>query len=149
MSMRTYVSEGYGIILGEKEFLHMNKVMRTELCELNLESVKEGQPKYFVERDDYDEAEIAEYFDAVNYSGYEGDAYRFNENGEEEETDESYDGETTLYILPLDKEPGLFHAAYESIGEAVDELKKKYGKFLPPDYDYANNIYHLRGTIYG
>lgn len=51
-------------------------------------------------------------------------------------------------ILPLGNWPTLLTQAYKSEDEIISELKEKYGKFLPQDYDYRNNVVCATYVVY-
>lgn len=57
------------------------------------------------------------------------------------------------FILPLEKSPTLdlieSKAAYDSVEDIVEELREKYGSYLPEDYDYKNNIVRATYAYWG
>lgn len=66
--------------------------------------------------------------------------------------DSTFDNENKpledVCILPLGNWPTLLTQAYKSEEEMNSELKDKYGKFLPLDYDYHNNIVYATYVVY-
>jgi hypothetical protein len=131
MSMRDYAVDDYGIIIGEDEFAYMSEHYDGE-----------GDKSCY-----YDVLE-----DLAEYNGeFTGEAHLINEDGT---TD--YGGRNTLsfsddatWYFSIPKWGTLFKVAYNNMDELVQDMKEKYGKYLPPDYDYIKNIRHIIGTYYG
>ena len=67
--------------------------------------------------------------------------------GVEDPIDVSASGCFMAYI-PCSKQPDLFHAAYESFDELVDEFRKALVDFLPEDFDLRKYVCRIDGTCY-
>ena len=66
-----------------------------------------------------------------------------NSTFEDISSDEGDDPDGT-FVLFLEKSPTLdlieSKAAYDSVEDIVEELREKYGSYLPEDYDYKNIV---------
>lgn len=52
-------------------------------------------------------------------------------------------------LLFAQKTSSIFKAAYNSPEEMADEFKKSYGKYLPKNYNYIDNLVYGECTIWG
>ena len=75
-----------------------------------------------------------------------------NSTFEDISSDEGDDPDGT-FVLFLEKSPTLdlieSKAAYDSVEDIVEELREKYGSYLPEDYDYKNNIVRATYAYWG
>ena len=53
-----------------------------------------------------------------------------------------------IVVIEPEREPSLFHTAYESPEELYNEFKHKMEKFLPPEFPYWRNTVSLYGTYF-
>ena len=124
--MKTYGIDEWGIILGDNEI---------EYIEMK-----------FPEDDLWDIVDSAEGFIITDT---EAEVRPVSEDGFDD-TSELYRiwYDDVTYILPLTKYPSLYQAAYSSYDEMVYEMRKQYGDYLPPDFDFGRNIVHICGNCY-
>lgn len=79
---------------------------------------------------------------------FTGEAFYITDNGKD-----SWDISITyscdeVYYVPFNKYPSLFQAPYNNIDEIVQEFKEKLGEYMPENYDYRANLYHIIGTVW-
>ena len=132
MSMRDYAVEDYGMIIDEEA--------AKEICHRMFDDFDdEGEDLWYA----LYETELCEYI-----GEFTGEAFRINDDGKPDWTGDSYDFEALCY-LPLSVYPSLFRGAYGNMGDIIEELKDKIGKYLPDDFDYRSRIRHIVGTYCG
>lgn len=127
MSMRDYAVHDYGIVFGEKEIEFASKILN-------------------IEDDDY---EVAEEIGLEIISEFTGEANAINNKGISNYDNSINFNDDVIMYGSIKKWSSLFSAAYSSMAELVQELKDSYGKYLPNDFDYANNIREISGTYFG
>lgn len=132
MSMRDYALSDYGIVFGENELRYAEKVLN-----------KKNKTDY-----EYEDYEIGDDIGLEYISEFTGQAIKVESDGSLNWCDTIDCGEY-VYYANLRKFPTLFNPAYPSIDDAVNELKERYGEYLPENYDYANNIRNICGTYFG
>lgn len=94
------------------------------------------------------EALQSEGVDAVAwYSDFEGIVETTFPDKTDNPMEETYENEA-LYMIRIAREPSLFHAAYSSPDELVEEYKDLLGKYLPEDFDWWRHIVTAYGTYY-
>ena len=133
MSMRDYSYVDYGLVLDEQTVKHMyNKAFdgREEEWEDMLYAL-------------YDEG-ICEYA-----GDFTGEAIGVDDDGSNSWNDTIVYNNDMLYYVPLRKYPSLFHKAYDSIIDIINELKENIGQYMPEGYNYRANIRHIVGTTFG
>ena len=130
MSMREYAVDDYGMIIEEE--------VAKEIC-CRLYENYDNDSFYY----DLYNSELCEYI-----GDFTGEAFRINDDGKPDWTGDSYDFEALCY-LPLSVYPSLFRGAYGNMGDIIEELKDKIGKYLPDDFDYRSRIRHIVGTYCG
>lgn len=95
----------------------------------------------YAEKHELDVYEVAEEAGLVYFSDADGEGVSlFNDN--EFSVDEYF------YIGCLNKYPSLFEQAYKDKEEVLEEVKEKFQKYLPVDYDFESNVIHYMGTIF-
>ena len=101
----------------------------------------------------YDEiSDIFEHMGLDYQSEFTGEAVRIDDNGNEMwncESTKTYCVSSICYA-PVRNWSSLFHAAYSSKEELLEDMRSGYGKWLPESNDelYAG-IYHIVGTYFG
>ena len=139
--MHDYGVNDYGLILNEETMKHIASVMCDDFTE---EAYDEDDWAFKDEITDKLCVYISEFTgEAVRIDDHGNDDYLFVDNMEDRFSND------TIFYVPVDKCPGLFSAPYQNIGEIIDEMKEKAGKYLPPDYDYRDYIRHIVGTYFG
>ena len=126
--------EMYGVLLGVEE---MDKFSETYQKEKGI--------------DDFEQYEVADYFEIEFETNFTGDAFKVNELGQDkyEKVDNLFFLNDEIYLCMLKEQPTLLHGGYTSLEEAAEEIKKGYADILGEDFDFRGNIYHIIGTYYG
>ena len=120
MSMNYYAIEDYGLYLLPEDFSEY-------AAEHNLDEAELGDII----------PDLAAYYDAnVEASSCV--------TGEEIDVDTDF-----FYVGQLQKFPTLFACAYKNTNEALVELVKNFGKYLPDDFDFEGRFARFSGTTYG
>lgn len=137
MSMRYCSINDYGLVLN-------NETMKMIASKLpgnhDVEKMGEWDLRYLL----YDEG-ICEYV-----SEFIGESIKVNtERGYLEEWNCNFYHMDSISYIGTKNYPTLFATAYKNMDELVEEFKDKLGKYLPEDFDYANNIYMISGVYYG
>lgn len=137
--MKDYSISDFGIIFCTKELEYAALILKAE----------DNNFEYLDENGDIDEYCVAESIDLEQVSSFTGDAVLVD-------IDSNYDygnvvsfSDETIIYANVQKWSTLFKAAYSSMSEIVDEMKKNYGMYLPCDFDYKSNIRKIVGTYYG
>lgn len=133
MSMRDYGVNDYGYVF--------TKEMLDQLIEKERpEDLKPG-----------DTYEMAELMGLDCIGEFTGEAYRLDENGNDDfrYNNLSYSCDSIFYF-PIKSYSTLFQAAYRSKNELAQCMKRYYPKWLPDDLDEIyNGIRHIVGTYFG
>ncbi len=94
--------------------------------------------------------EVVEKLDLQYISEFVGEATLVEDDGESGWCDSIYySSDDTIYYVPLSYYPNLFKAVYTDIGDIVNDVKEKIGKYMPDNIDYRANIRHITGTYFG
>lgn len=119
---------------------------------LSPDIMKEIAARMQSERDDgYDagESDAADKMGMTWLSEFTGEALVIADTGRDSFWESDLYCCECIYYLPLDRYPSLFAPAYNSIEEAIDEVKESIGEYLPNDFNYRGNIRHIVGTYWG
>ena len=57
--------------------------------------------------------------------------------------------EDTFFFLQLKRYPSLIEAPYNSLEQALEELKDSISEYLPADFDYSANFVEFYGVSFG
>lgn len=96
----------------------------------------------YVNKHEIDECDVAEDAGMEWYNDADGEAVPLFK-GNAFYVDESF------FIAPADRFPTLFEAAYDSKEDVLRELKERFEKYLPENFDYEGRFVHYIGTIFG
>lgn len=96
----------------------------------------------YVNKHEIDECDVAEDAGMEQYSDADGEAVPLFK-GNAFYVDESF------FIAPADRFPTLFEAAYDGKEDVLRELKERFEKYLPENFDYEGRFVHYIGTIFG
>ena len=119
MGMRTYAAHSYGLYVTE------NDVER------------------YAEANKIDPIEVLEEI-GISFSDADGECISII-NGTSFDIEENI----RFFMLELEKSPSLFAQAYANNEEAMQELKNKFQKYLPDDFNYDDMFVEYVGTVFG
>lgn len=138
MSMRDYAFDDYGIVLKNEEVVNIaNSLLFTDDVPFAPDDICGAG--YYLEDSGI----------ASSVSEFSGSAYPLNESGTDDYgADDAAKGDTVFY-LPTPCYPSFFAGACKDREELNKELKEKYGKYLPDDFDYTGRFCHIVGTYWG
>lgn len=140
MSMREYPLEDHGLVLSIGQLA----VIASKVCEDWSREEWDQDQFSFID-------EVAENVEIglqiiSDYSGY---AIPIKEDGTEDYAAViSYDTDA-LYYIPTERNPQMFKAVYNDMGEIVSEFRELVGAYLPADFNYARQICHIIGSTFG
>lgn len=139
MSMRAYATDDYGLVLDEKA---MKEICRRKFSdEFTEEEFASDELAWMVD--------AADSLDITAIGDLTGEAFELTGDGETLWGTSKPIGCGTAFLVGLSKYPRLCDRAYQSMDEAIDEIKRKIGQYLPDDFDYEGNMKHIIGTYYG
>lgn len=138
MSMRDYPVNDYGMLITEE----MLRTIASNVFDDYTEEEYENDTWSFIDYM-YDRS-IIEYI-----SEFTGGAICIKDDGTDGyEIIKTYSDDEIFYI-PASRISTLFNAAYNGIGEMIEEFKNNVGKYLPDDFNYRPYICHIVGTYFG
>ena len=132
MSMREYAYEDYGLILDKPTMEHIY------VKKFN-EPIGDEDVAYAL-----CDAEFC-----VVAPQFTGEALYIEDNGRDGWSPSLTYACDELYYVPFNEYPSLFKAPYNDINEIVEEFKEKLGEYMPENYNYRANLYHIIGTVWG
>ena len=92
---------------------------------------------------------LEEKFYLSSISEFTGEACFLQSDGSSDySVTETFSGDT-IYYCEFNNGPLLFDAAYESIDEIVDEMRDRFGEYLPDDFNYRTYLREIIGSYYG
>jgi hypothetical protein len=128
--MSFYPVYDYGYVLDEKTLAFLQE---------SFESEKEN-----VQAEDDD---VFSYFGVMSYSVFSGGINPLKANGDVDPVGYmEWDGK--IVYLPTLNSPQLTKPAYPTMDCAVEDMKAKYAKYLPEDFNFKA-IVNIVGTYYG
>lgn len=102
------------------------------------EELEEVAEEIGMDSDDFaDENDITRFTDVDGYACIIGDP------------EEGFPVDENFFMGLLNKYPALFEQVYKSKEEAIAELKERFSKCLPEDFDYEGRFVRVTGTIFG
>ncbi len=137
MSIREYGIDDYGLMLDDAAIEHI----ASKFCG------DYSKEDYLRDKWDFIDALSGDIFEMC--SNFSGDAVIISDEGYCDWGNVVSYSDDCIFFVPLVHYPLLFSAAYKSIEDIVSEMKRKVGKYLPPDFNYRDNIRHIVGTCYG
>lgn len=129
MSMNTYAMHEFGFVLSSDEAkAYIRQQLLADGGKADEDEVKTA----------LDNSDFAKYTNAEDVF-----AHHINADGGIDWWDEV--NSTTEYVLPINW-PSLFKGAYRSMDDLIREVKEGDGKFLPPDFPYAERLAFITGV---
>ena len=136
MSMNTYASDDYGLLLDDEDIVYIAK---------RIDQDAPNEPPIIWELMD----EIESYTGCVFISEFCGEAIGISDEGEYDySVTTGFRGET-VYFIPFKRYPTLLSAAYKNLDEIISEVRQRTIQYLPPNFDYRNRLRHIVGTYIG
>lgn len=137
MSMRDYAVDDYGLVFNDEHL----KILASKLCDDYTDEDFAEDECGFCE-------EVADKL-ALEYIGdFTGEAMNIKDDGSCGWDGDTYNSDL-IYYLRLSEYPTLFKAAYNSVDDAINELKERVGEYLPEDFPYREYLRHIVGTYFG
>lgn len=138
MSMHYYSCNGYGMYLNENEY---DKFKEKYAALHNL-----GHDDVDVEDAFYYDDSFNAGFAMLNDDLFDGRGICHLETGHEKDDDDFADG----FFMFSDRQGSIFasNSYYSDITEMAGEYKRKFGTYLPDDFDYEAHLAFFSGAQY-